>query len=185
MLLPAFVLGCIIYIPPECEFNFDKEERLCGPGEPTEQLVSAIVSAIFMVSVGLSMPVIFGEQLSGHGSQGARAFDSIIANVAVPSPGILAVHVVLVTIVSNIGKLLPVFFYRKEAHWKERLALSIGLWPRGEVGAGVLFISLGYGIGGPVVTVAILSLALNLLLTGAFIVIIKKILAGLPQNAIL
>ena len=42
--------------------------------------------------------------------------------------------------------------------------------PRGEVGAGVLVISLSYGIGGPIVTIAMLSLALNLMLTGIFII---------------
>jgi amino acid permease len=54
------------------------------------------------------------------------------------------------------------------------------MWPRGEVGAGVLVISLSYGIGGPIVTVAMLSLAFNLLLTGAFIYIVKRLTRRLP-----
>jgi len=70
---------------------------------------------------------------------------------------------------------------RKEAHRLERLALAIGMWPRGEVGAGILVVSLSYGIGGPVLTVAILSLALNLLLTGVFIVIVKRLLARVQR----
>jgi hypothetical protein len=61
--------------------------------------------------------------------------------------------------------------YRKEARWNERLAICIGMWPRGEVGAGILIISLNYGIGGPFVIIAMLSLALNLLLTGLFMVV--------------
>ena len=52
------------------------------------------------------------------------------------------------------------------------------MWPRGEVGAGVLVISLSYGIGGPVLTVAMLSLSLNLVLTGAFIVLVKRLVKG-------
>jgi thiol:disulfide interchange protein len=56
------------------------------------------------------------------------------------------------------------------------------MWPRGEVGAGVLILSLGYGIGGPLIVVAALSLALNLVLTGAFIAIVKK-LFGTPVVA--
>jgi hypothetical protein len=52
------------------------------------------------------------------------------------------------------------------------------MWPRGEVGAGVLVISIGYGIGGPVLTVAALSLALNLVLTGVFILMVKQLLRG-------
>jgi hypothetical protein len=61
------------------------------------------------------------------------------------------------------------------------LALAIGMWPRGEVGAGVLVISLSYGIGGPIVTVAMLSLALNLLLTGFFILVVKKLMQTRPM----
>ena len=89
---------------------------------------------------------------------------------------VIALHVLAVTILSNIGKMYPFFCYRNEADWRQRLALSIGMWPRGEVGAGVLVLSLSYGIGGPVVTVAMLSLALNLALTGVFIYLIKKLI---------
>jgi hypothetical protein len=73
--------------------------------------------------------------------------------------------------------MFPAFCYRKEASLRERLAVSIGMWPRGEVGAGVLVLSLSYGIGGPIVTIAMLSLALNLVLTGVFILWIKKLIA--------
>jgi Kef-type K+ transport system membrane component KefB len=61
---------------------------------------------------------------------------------------------------------------------RERLALAIGLFPRGEVGAGVLVVSLGYGISGTATTVALLSLALNLLLTGLFILWVRRLLAS-------
>ena len=62
--------------------------------------------------------------------------------------------------------------------WQERLALAIGMWPRGEVGAGVLIVSLGYGLGGPMITAAMLSLALNLVLTGVFILLVQWLVAG-------
>ncbi len=52
------------------------------------------------------------------------------------------------------------------------------MWPRGEVGAGILVLSLSYGIAGPIVSVATLSLALNLLLTGLFIWMAKRLLAA-------
>jgi hypothetical protein len=77
--------------------------------------------------------------------------------------------------------MVPALCYRREAHWKERLALAIGMWPRGEVGAGVLALSLSYGRGGPMVTVAMLSLALNLVLTGAFIALVKHLMVRLPS----
>jgi Kef-type K+ transport system membrane component KefB len=59
-----------------------------------------------------------------------------------------------------------------------RLALAIGMWPRGEVGAGVLIVSLGYGLGGPMILAAMLSLALKLLLTGVFILVVKRLVAA-------
>jgi hypothetical protein len=61
------------------------------------------------------------------------------------------------------------------------MAVAVGMWPRGEVGAGVLVLSLSYGIGGPVVTVAMLSLALNLALTGVFILIVKRLIRGVSE----
>ena len=91
--------------------------------------------------------------------------------------GMIAVHVLGVTVLSNLGKMFPAFCYRRQAHWRERLALAVGMWPRGEVGAGVLVVSIGYGIGGPMITVAMLSLALNLVLTGVFILIVKRLVS--------
>jgi hypothetical protein len=75
--------------------------------------------------------------------------------------------------------MFPLLCYRSEAHWRQRLALSVGMWPRGEVGAGVLVLSVSYGIGGPIVTVAMLSLAL----TSAFIVIVRRLLGRTPERA--
>jgi Kef-type K+ transport system membrane component KefB len=91
--------------------------------------------------------------------------------------GVVAAHVVLITMLSNLGKMFPALCYRQEATPRERLALAIGMFPRGEVGAGVLVVSMSYGLGGVALTVAVLSLALNLSLTGAFIAAVKKLIA--------
>lgn len=125
-------------------------------GGADEQAATA-VSALFMVLVGLSMPAV---ELGGS------------------SAWALLGHTLALTAVANLGKMFPAFVYRAEANRRERLALAIGMWPRGEVGAGVLVVSIGYGIGGPMITVAALSLALNLLLTGLFIGVVKRLLAG-------
>ena len=109
----------------------------------------------------------------------------LLAGMALPpiqlgGMGIIAVaaHVVLLTIVSNIGKCLPMAAYKNEATQRERLALSIGMFPRGEVGIGVLLVSLEIFrqqnmLDAPAVqqsmTIGALSLALNLALTGVFI----------------
>ncbi len=166
VLLPAFVLGCMLARPEGHDPHVDdaREGHQEGPESESEQRVTTIVSGAFMVLVGLSMPVVTG---SGGSSTGW---------------GMLTLHVLAVTGLANLGKMFPLFMYRREAHWRERLAICIGMWPRGEVGAGVLVISLSYGIGGDMVTVAALSLALNLLLTGVFIYWVKKLLAGAPAR---
>lgn len=157
VLLPAFVLGCMLARPEGHNPHIDDSRagHQEGPEESDEQRVSAIMAACFMVLVGLSIPQIPHDTLDW---------------------GLIASHVAFVTILSNLGKMFPFFCYRKEATIRERLALSIAMFPRGEVGAGVLVVSMGYGLGGIALTVAVLSLALNLLLTGVFIIAVKKLI---------
>jgi Kef-type K+ transport system membrane component KefB len=145
-----------------------------GPESPKEQRIATIVSALFMVLVGLSMPVFFPGAAPVEQPEAAQAATLTAAQPALGT-GALILHVVVLTILINIGKIFPAFCYRKEAHWKERLAVAIAMCPRGEVGAGIIILSLGYGIGGPVVTVAVLSLVLNLVLTPVFIIAVKAL----------
>lgn len=164
VLLPAFVLGCVISIYQERHDH-----------EPREKLATTIVSSCFMFLVGMSMPVFIGPAVA--------ATTGILAKLVAPmSWGTIVMHVAAITVISNVGKMFCAFCYRAEATWRERLALSIGMWPRGEVGAGVLVLSLSYGIGGPVMIVAMLSLAVNLLLTGFFIATIKWLLTSAEQQ---
>ncbi len=167
VLLPAFVLGCMMKRPVGSDPHRDdaREGHQEGPESASEQHASTVISAAFMVLVGLSMPALFG----GSAANGPRL-----------SGGEIALHVFVVTVIINLGKMFPALCYRREAHWRERLAVAIGMWPRGEVGAGVLAVSLSYGIGGSMVTVAVLSLALNLVLTGVFIYFVRQLLAGTP-----
>ena len=174
VLLPAFILGCMLAKPAHGLHEQDAlEGELPGPDARNEQRVATIISGCFMVLVGLSMPA-----LGGAGE--AREAEKSISAVAGGSPGwgLIALHVLAVTLLSNVGKMFPALCYRREASMRERIALAIGLFPRGEVGAGVLVVSLGYGINGTATTVALLSLALNLLLTGLFIMWVKRLLAG-------
>jgi len=159
ILLPAFLLGCVLKHDPDEHAQVPGEDT---PGLSSEEKAGLGVSGAFMVFVGLSMPTVFGEYAEVKISM---------------SPALLALHVIAITVLSNLGKMFACFCYKKEASFRERLAVSVALFPRGEVGAGVLAISLGYGITGPFVTVAFLSLALNLILTGAFILVVKKLLA--------
>jgi hypothetical protein len=142
-----------------------------GPETPGEQQVATVIAAVFMGLVGLSLPPLAAEMTA--------AAAGTVSAAQPPLPwGVMAGHVLAQTILANVGKMVPAVCYRREAHWRERLALAIGMWPRGEVGAGVLIVSLGYGLGGPMITAAMLSLALNLVLTGAFILLVKWLMVG-------
>jgi hypothetical protein len=178
VLLPAFALGCIM--------RTSHHEAAPGahhddPHAAGEARASFAISGVFMLLVGLSMPSIAGA-LGGSKTPSDAPLDPSVVGHALreytPAMGWgeIAFHVAVVTILSNLGKMFPALCYRKEATLRERLALSLGMWPRGEVGAGVLVVSLGYGIVGPIVAIAMLCLALNLVLTGVFIVGIKKLL---------
>ncbi len=162
VLLPAFILGTVLARPAGHDPHQDdaREGHLEGPESATEQRVATWVSAAFMVLVGLSIPV-----LSLQGAAGA---------------GGLLLHTLALTLLANTGKMFPMLCYGREATRRERLALCIGMWPRGEVGAGVLVVSLSFGISGAMITAATLSLALNLLCTGLFILLVKRLLRREP-----
>lgn len=199
VLLPAFALGCIAR-PRHADLAseaVDADDPVQVEAalhrvleQPRERKATTYISGAFMVLVGLSMPVIFNGPAEPAAVVAAEAVTAEAAasdsTVTASQPdmtwGQIALHVLAITVLSNLGKMFPAFCYRREAHWRERLAVAIGMWPRGEVGAGVLVVSLSYGIGGPVVTVAMLSLALNLILTGVFIMIVKRLLAGVPTD---
>lgn len=66
----------------------------------------------------------------------------------------LAWHVFWISLLANLGKCLPAFIYKSEAGIRERIALSVAMFPRGEVGGGVLLIALGYGLSGLPATLA-------------------------------
>ncbi len=157
VLLPAFVLGMVM-------------GHIHTEGKREAQITNGI-SMLFMFLVGMSMPLFIGTQTMSNeiaagssllGSQPMISFDRII------------VHVIIVSLISNIGKMVPLLFYR-ERLIEERLALSIGMFTRGEVGAGIIFIALSYNIGGPALIISVLSIVLNLVLTGIFVIWVKRL----------
>ncbi len=182
VLLPAFILGCLLARSPQSGHNRTGQKQ--GLESPQEQWISTLVSASFMALVGLSMPPFVGLPLDNThaGTIMSQKYEGVPADVLArlqqfPGWGTIAIHVLIVTALSNLGKMFPALCYRREASRRECLALSIGMWPRGEVGAGVLVISLSYGISGPVLTVAVLSLALNLVCSGLFVLAVKRLVA--------
>lgn len=148
VLLPAFVLGCMMRTDT-------KKVTLKEPQ------VRFLISCVFMLLVGMSLPLILGDRAESQLNM---------------SNWEVLFHVLVITLISNLGKMFAIFCYKAEATFRERLAVSISMFPRGEVGAGVLAVALSYGIQGSFMVIGFLSLALNLLLTGVFIMIVTKIL---------
>ena len=153
VLLPAFVFGMVMKHTHGASMEDDR--------------AATFISLFFMLLVGMSMPLIHLEETPVQSN-------SIIASLPMLSWGSIALHVIIVSLLSNIGKLTPMLFYRDRS-FKERLALSVGMFTRGEVGAGVIFIALGYHIGGPILLISVLTLVFNLILTGGFVLIVKRL----------
>lgn len=142
IILPAFALGCLLYQ------SKDTDETISLTSKRKVFNGDDLIKYGFMFLVGCSLPAI------SHGKM---------------SLSFIAIHVLCLTFLSNLGKIFPALCYKDEASLRERWALSIAMWPRGEVGAGILIISLKYGISETVIELSQLSLALNLALTGLFI----------------
>lgn len=93
VLLPAFVLGMVI-----------KHQHT---ESPMSQRVTSAISLLFMFLVGLSVPYVVGGGFE-HGGE------AMISHVPMMPWGEIGFHVLMVSILSNIGKLVPLLFYRSE-----------------------------------------------------------------------
>ena len=166
VLVPAFALGCVIksdHLHGSAEYG-DISQGASVHESPTQASLDWAIKGGFMLLAGMALPPI---QLAGM------------------SMVVVLAHVILLTILSNFGKCLPMLAYRDDATLRERLALSIGMFPRGEVGIGVLLVALELFrqqnlLDSPAVqqsmTIGALSLALNLALTGVFIMAVIRLL---------
>jgi len=165
VLLPAFVLGCLIHEEENAGAGTDAAGD-AGDSESanttkvskvsTEEYAKTAISTAFMLFVGLSMPSLFGNK-EGKG-MGVGQFVG---------------HIVAVSLLMNLGKMFLCCVYRDEADWRSRVALGLGMCPRGEVGAGVIVISISLGVTGPVVSISVACLVVNLLLSSGFIMGVK------------
>lgn len=157
VLLPAFALGCILRNPhdPNQKLRHRHEHAYMEPESIWDRHIDSAIKYFYMFLVGCSLPKIVIGQVDWT---------------------FLIGHALALTFLSNLGKIYPMFCYRKEASLKERVSLSIALWPRGEVGVGVLLISANYQLPEFVIQIAGLSLAINLFLTGFFIYLVIWIL---------
>lgn len=159
ILLPAFVLGMVV--------------KTVHQHSPLEAKISTFISFLFMFLVGMSMPCFVGPAGSLF-TAGFEGDSSLLGSQPMMPWPTLIMHVIIVSLLSNVGKLVPVFFY-KERLLEERLALSVAMFTRGEVGAGIIFIAVSYNIGGPALIISVLTLAFNLILTGGFVIWVKQL----------
>ena len=165
VLVPAFALGCIIksdHLHGSAEYG-ETSSRVNHPESAAQRILDWAVKGGFMLLAGMALPPIQLGQISA---------------------AMVIAHVILITVVSNIGKCVPMMAYGAEASLRDRLALSIGMFPRGEVGIGVLLVSLEIfrqqnmlhlAAVQQSMTISALSLALNLALTGVFILAVIRL----------
>jgi len=142
------------------EAPIDKEDEHVPSS--ADQKVQTVISLVFMVLVGLSMPLLVGPHAEDNGGD--------------MSPLMIVVHIVLISILMILGKMFPIFCYSDEADIKTRLALCLGMCPRGEVGAAIIVISLELDVKGPAVLIAMGALVVNLVLSSGFIASVKLLL---------
>ena len=147
VVFPAFCLGCMMQPGNESFFSENEEKASFWDFDH-------VVKAIFMFGIGLSIPKI---------QWNAENYETLV------------IHVIAITILSNLGKGVIALFYRKEVSIRERIALSVAMFPRAEVGAGILLMAIKESIGTTIISIAGIGLGLNLLLTALFIVIVKKL----------
>ena len=173
VLVPAFALGCIIksdHLHGSAEYGATNE-GVSSQDPKWQALLDWGIKGGFMLLAGMALPPL---QLGGM------------------RLGAVILHVILITLLSNIGKCVPLAAYTTAATARERLALCVGMFPRGEVGIGVLLVSLEIFrqqnlVGLPGVqesmTIGGLSLALNLALTGVFIMAVIRLLEHAAKDA--
>ena len=77
---------------------------------PVERKVATGISFFFMFLVGMSMPHFIGVNFA---ETHAGSY-SVTGSQEMMSWGMIMFHVVIVSLLSNIGKLCPMFFYRDQ-----------------------------------------------------------------------
>jgi len=189
VLLPAFTVGCIIKheeekptLQPNASLSdLPVPKRSLADMIPAET-VKASISAVFMVLVGFSMPPLFSD---AHETEAHRRLEASSSSTSDPmEPGQIVLHVVMCTILMNLGKLFPACCYRKEANLRTRIALAVAMMPRGEVCAGIIVNALALGIKGPAMTIAVFCLAGNMMSISVFIFIVKKLTNADAANSV-
>ncbi len=176
VIFPAFVLGAVIAYP---RGGFDTLHAIHD--EVGEKRATTVITCLFMLFAGMLMPPLIPD--------GTHCLTELMLGVDAPDCNsiwnwkfgsmhlsTLLYHVTIVSILITMGKMVPIFFYREEASFGDRFALAMGMCPRGELGTGLLVVSLSLltVVENSILTVAALSLAVNILLTGPFVLAVRN-----------
>ena len=112
VLLPAFVLGMVMKTVHQ---HGNRDEKITG-----------MISLSVYVSGGVEYTSVYRYRSWTPDYRSCGDY----CCTALPSWEVLVVHVIVVTLLSNLGKMFPLFFYR-DRQLEERLALSVGMFTRG------------------------------------------------------
>jgi Kef-type K+ transport system membrane component KefB len=188
VLLPAFVWGCVLAYPDQ-----DEKKLHTLLERPSEKRIQFNISALFMLLVGLSMPPVLLDVAAFQNLENRGWMEVIVespqlifrSNGSLPFSSLI-IHAFTVTCIANLGKMFPLFCYRDKASLRERFALCLGMCCRGEVGAGILVVSLSLVTyaKSATITIAMLALVLNFLLIGPIIGVIKWLTASKIDRSI-
>lgn len=158
MLIYSLILVVVLYL---LQYLLHVELEILLPGfilgmllvipkyfQENKKRTELVLKVLFMFFVGILFPKLHFEQFT---------FKEFVFDV------------VVVFILSNLGKCVAFFAYSKQASVKERLALSIGLFPRGELSLGIIALCIELGLHPKAIALAGFSLALNLCFKGVFV----------------
>eukprot|EP00747_Dinoflagellata_sp_TGD_P025444 gnl/TRDRNA2_/TRDRNA2_131259_c0_seq1.p1 gnl/TRDRNA2_/TRDRNA2_131259_c0~~gnl/TRDRNA2_/TRDRNA2_131259_c0_seq1.p1 ORF type:complete len:556 (+),score=97.51 gnl/TRDRNA2_/TRDRNA2_131259_c0_seq1:76-1743(+) len=194
VLLPAFTVGCVIeHVHDDGGKVVNRLSKLQTnePERPSclerikaipASTVKSSISAVFMVLVGFSMPSLFTDKHDTSGGHRllASSDDHSADEETMPAEAYVQ-HVIVCTILMNIGKTFPATQYRSEVSFRTRLALAVAMMPRGEVCAGIIVNALALGIKGPAMTIAVFCLATNMMMVSGFIFTVKALIKEKPK----
>merc|ERR1712206_35423 len=167
VLIPSFTLGCITYDPKmetsqsykhieiELTEEFIERQEYIDSHAPC---METFMGCAFMFFVGLSMPSL-------------TALNGLTTSAVI-------VHVGALNILMLLGKMVIYFFYSNETNKTMRLALSLAMCPRGEIGASVIIITiqtLSGKINPAYLGIVVWTVIMNLVLSCGLIVYVKKL----------
>lgn len=150
ILLPSFALGMLLVNPHQFDphLRYRHEHAYFEPQQKLYRGMHLSLKLIFMFSIGLLVPLI---------------------NLSQYSLLTLLLDSLMLSLILIMGKAIPVLCLFSELSLKERLALVMGLSPRGEIGVYIIAALAGTSMGEYGIHLAGLTFVINLSLSALFV----------------